>query len=1171
MKSMKQKMAIALAMVLMLSSVPTFAVNAALAEGTTTTVETSELETPETQEINKEEAEEEVSDGEKESEEEISTEGELTEEDNSTKEEEPEEGEVEEEIPTEGEEEESSVEKDNEEQETDGEETSVTQKGKVSVYSLLPLEEKTITPDLSAYMPVELTMVPFSVIFAGENLGGVDTISYAYLDGKEDFFVNDYSGTANISCNTYYSNYGNWQMIPGGDQLNVDAERYIVRAKITASKEWLIPTVYTQDDAGSRTPVTVSGYGYYDYDLDDRELRIGMSSDDMVDGQQLYLGISINDSLYGGSVADMKVYEGKYTSADEAQTGTEITDQIFSADMNQQEAGYKVEKYESQWITIVSYDTNGKVTGCLPFYLYLYPQGTSSTNYVSTGSMFKRVDSRREYVYNASWSQTENGCRIETYELYAGYAADGTYCMTMSYYQNGSLNNGAVTAAYADKTLYSSIAEAESAEASEVKEALFGDDYATAGYAADYSQGVYFSIFLGDDGTEGQEVYHYCIKTKEGIVAKNSGADVTFTGLLDASGNNIKCYTIESKDDSYGDGSYPTILVDNDVDLTNLAPIFTTSEGVRLYAGSSPDANAVQTSGESRQDFSHGPVQYTTASENGENQKNCWLTVIKTDNVAAIEGLTYKLYTNSLADKDSETYVDDNGVIHSKREVILYDSNEVGHDIFLVNMGTNVIPKLSAELESDTVIIDEYWTLSGNHDLAAYAGTEKTKYYGELPNLAKVRLKAKDGVAAGTEVSGTLTIKADGQDIMVLELTGVTGMPQILTDSIPQAVQYVPYGTMIQNSNKYSENKITYAFDSGTLPDGIEIMSNGEIYGVPKETGKFYFYVKMVCSMMPGHSVTKNFVLDVVENTDANVDNATDEGYTVTQRIPKNISLGSTASHTFVSEGILGEFKKVFLDGEELSADEYEAESGSTRLTISSQTLSKSNTTGRHTLGVEFRTSEDTLRRAAQNFYLTDGSSGSGNSGSNNGNSGNTGNSSEGSSNNDGNDSASGNLVYDDSTNNAGTGSEGNSINTDAVTSSGNGVAAGGSNVSADVITYIVKAGDTLWGISTKYYGDGSLWRKIYEDNMDVIRDVNVIRVGQEIKIYPIQTSAIAVSADESGTSVTTYVVTPGDTLWKISKKLYGKGWQWRKIYDANEDSISDPAVLYVGQVIVIP
>jgi LysM repeat protein len=35
--------------------------------------------------------------------------------------------------------------------------------------------------------------------------------------------------------------------------------------------------------------------------------------------------------------------------------------------------------------------------------------------------------------------------------------------------------------------------------------------------------------------------------------------------------------------------------------------------------------------------------------------------------------------------------------------------------------------------------------------------------------------------------------------------------------------------------------------------------------------------------------------------------------------------------------------------------------------------------------------------------------------------------------------------------------------------------------------THTVKSGDTLWGISRKYYGDGSQWKKIYTKNKKII------------------------------------------------------------------------------------
>ena len=50
-----------------------------------------------------------------------------------------------------------------------------------------------------------------------------------------------------------------------------------------------------------------------------------------------------------------------------------------------------------------------------------------------------------------------------------------------------------------------------------------------------------------------------------------------------------------------------------------------------------------------------------------------------------------------------------------------------------------------------------------------------------------------------------------------------------------------------------------------------------------------------------------------------------------------------------------------------------------------------------------------------------------------------------------------------------------------------------------------------------------------------------------------------------------TYTVKSGDCLWNIAKKYYGNGAKYTQIFNANKDKISNPNLIYPGQVLTIP
>lgn len=834
--------------------------------------------------------------------------------------------------------------------------------------SLLPLKERRLSVDLKEFTPIELTMVSLDEIFTGtEALENGDKVVWTYRNGEDDYSITTSGDVIDLSYHATYG-YSYWEMIVGSDdQLDENNTRYLVTVNTTEAEGWLIPEVYTEDDAGSRKNINVAHYNYYERNYTNSYLGIYVASKMLAFGENAFIGLKIDSSIFSSPRYEyLKVYEGSYISADEAMAGTEITDKIFSTDMATAGAGYLMPKKQVQSITIVAFDSSDKVTGCLRFDLRLQRQG----NYLST-SMVARTDDDWKYVRGSSNSKYENGCEYITCTLINGYPADGEYYLLMDYSQTGIDNASKVTSAYIGQ--FSAISEAKGAGAEDIKGMLFGGDYREGGYRADYSKGIYFTVFVGEDETEDQEIYHLCIQTENGSFDPGLSGDtyVSFQGLMDPAEKRIPAYIVDSNEDSYGEYNYLTILAGEDVDLTAIAPEFYVAEGLKLYtAGSSTP----EVSGKSIHDFSKGAVQYTASAENGEVSKNYWLQIVK---ASADEDL----YINSFADESAET-AKDNGVIHSTREVFLDSYHNDVHDILLANMNLSEIPALSVELTSEEVELDEYWTLKGVHQLSGFITTVTTTGYGELSNLAKIRLIQKEGVENGNDISGKLTIKSAGKELIVLTLTGTVGDPSIITKEIPPAVKYVPYGTMIQNSNKYSWNRMTYSIEDGTLPAGMEMKPNGELYGVPKETGEFTFTVVMENQADVFTESSMTYTLTVDENTDMNVENATDEGYYLTQRV-NDLKLNSAANQTLVSQGTYAEFVDIYLDGVKLKAGEdYTSESGSTRITIRNQTLKASNQTGTHTLGIEFRTKDTgTLKRAAQNYKVENKSSGSGSGG----------------------------------------------------------------------------------------------------------------------------------------------------------------------------------------------
>ena len=61
------------------------------------------------------------------------------------------------------------------------------------------------------------------------------------------------------------------------------------------------------------------------------------------------------------------------------------------------------------------------------------------------------------------------------------------------------------------------------------------------------------------------------------------------------------------------------------------------------------------------------------------------------------------------------------------------------------------------------------------------------------------------------------------------------------------------------------------------------------------------------------------------------------------------------------------------------------------------------------------------------------------------------------------------------------------------------------------------------------------------------------------------------VRSGSSSTATKVYEVRSGDSLSKIAQAEYGNANEWKRIFEANKDVLSDPNKIYPGQKLRIP
>jgi nucleoid-associated protein YgaU len=133
--------------------------------------------------------------------------------------------------------------------------------------------------------------------------------------------------------------------------------------------------------------------------------------------------------------------------------------------------------------------------------------------------------------------------------------------------------------------------------------------------------------------------------------------------------------------------------------------------------------------------------------------------------------------------------------------------------------------------------------------------------------------------------------------------------------------------------------------------------------------------------------------------------------------------------------------------------------------------------------------------------------------------------------------------------------------------------------------THVVKPGETIAKIAEAVYGSQNYWPHIIRANPGIVAEK--IRPGMTINLPPdseVKGSGTAVTASATENPIkpdtthpaldskTEYEVQTGDSLAKISMKLYGSSAKWQAIYDLNKDAIgADPAKLKVKSVLKLP
>lgn len=866
----------------------------------------------------------------------------------------------------------------------------------ITHFSLLPLEEREFSLDLTGYLPEELREVKIAAVLknmTGDAQEGAvrDDVAvwakWSYYDENGDYVYKednyqlvDRTDTVDLSDFSLYGSQDRdtfyLELIVGSaDQFDSSNLRYIVNVTVSAC-----PLQFAAKDGVKvlRQYQNRTGNGAFNQ----YQLTIDPTT---WDGKAPF---ALTASLKDDFDLPVRFYEGFHETVGEAEGSVDITGQIYGSSASGYSKDYSQKETDTMPAVTAVFQRDGKNI-VRPFYLYAYQASDS----ISVKGLYQPSEYGNYYqsvVRDVSYGQDEEtDAQMKIFEMQtSSLPADATYYAQAAFFHyNESVSDVSQYLKHTAAGYYATAAAAETEP--DITGQLFSD----TGYPANYSgKGQIFTAVLQDGSLR-----HFGAAAKDRVDTPSGQTYFSIRGAYKQPGSDRYAnYIVKSEDDSYA-AHYQTAFLMNrgtsydapmsPVTETAIYPVFDSHMKARVVASADGKDLGGQHSGESQAPFVSGTVvQYTAYAEDDAASDNYFVTFLTQQHGA-------KLFVNAQNCLDAETG-------EPYREIHL-DAPDTYHDILFANIGDEELTGLYVKLESlDTLQLDPYWTIGPDSTgkLVPFTTTDSETpdgdyvSYGELSNLAKIRLRPKldeDGQPLAGLVNGTLTIgSANGGEVKI-RLSGTTGKLAITNADLVDGVKYVPYSSGIRTNCIDANNNLEFSLVEGVLPSPLTVNPDtGEIYGVPLSAGEFTFTVQVKYKNLPENlsaeslkrmSATAEFTLTILENTDDNVWNATDEMYTVTNPIGIQISgnhyVWSTDSNDtlFVSDGDFAYFLALYLDGQKLKTGlDYSAESGSTVITLRSRTLS-SKGDGTHTLAMEFREGDPvngTLKRAAQNYEV---------------------------------------------------------------------------------------------------------------------------------------------------------------------------------------------------------